>query len=124
MSTDRAKTGLDNRRRVLGADYVDEVLGRSDDFDREFQQLVTEYCWGTVWAGSALTDKQRSLNNLCLMAAMNRPAEFRLHLSGALRNGCTREEIRETLIQIAVYVGIPAGVDAFRLARSVFDEAH
>lgn len=111
-----------NRRKVLGDSYVDAVLERVDDFDREFQDLVTEYCWGAAWGGEALTFRQRSLNNICLMAALNRPAEFRLHVRGALRNGCSVAEIRETLIQIAVYAGVPAGVEGFRIAREVIAE--
>jgi 4-carboxymuconolactone decarboxylase len=99
-------------------------MARVSDLDRDFQDLVTEYCWGTVWAGSALSLKQKSLNNLCLTAALNRPSEFALHLRGALRNGCSVDEIRETLIQIAVYAGIPAGVEAFRIARDVLEPAN
>jgi 4-carboxymuconolactone decarboxylase len=84
--------------------------------------VLTEYCWGEVWNGTALSDRQRSLQNLCLLAALNRQTEFELHFRGALRNGCTRDELRETLIQIAVYAGVPAGVEAFRIARRVLAE--
>jgi 4-carboxymuconolactone decarboxylase len=121
---DRApfEEGLEARRRVLGAEHVDRSLGRASDFDREFQRMVTSYCWGTVWTGTALSDRQRSLNNLCLLAALNRMPEFELHFRAALRNGCTEDELRETLVQIAVYAGIPAGVEAFRIARKVLDE--
>ena len=114
--------GLKARRRVLGDEYVDRALDGLDAFDAEFQQLVTEYCWGRVWTRTTLDDRRRSLINLGMIAALNRSGEFRTHVRGALRNGCTVEEIRDTLLQVAVYCGIPAGVEAFRLAREVFDE--
>ena len=117
------EAGLEVRKRVLGEDHVERSLARADSFNRGFQELVTEYCWGRVWsAGVALDDRQRSLNNLCILAALNRPHEFKIHLRGALGNGCNLDEIRETLIQIAIYAGVPAGVEAFRLAREVFEE--
>jgi 4-carboxymuconolactone decarboxylase len=115
--------GLDKRRQVVGAEYVDRALEATTDFDREWQRILTEYCWGEVWGGTALSDRQRSLQNLCLLAALNRQTEFELHLKGALRNGCTHDEIRETLIQIAIYAGVPAGVEAFRIARRVLADA-
>jgi 4-carboxymuconolactone decarboxylase len=111
--------GLAKRRHVVGAEYVDRALEATTDFDRDWQRILTEYCWGEVWGGTALSDRQRSLQNLCLLAALNRQTEFELHLKGALRNGCTHDEIRETLIQIAIYAGVPAGVEAFRIARRV-----
>ena len=114
--------GMKIRREVLGDAYVDNALRNADEFSAPFQDLVTEYCWGASWGREGLTRKQRSLNNLCLLAALNRRDEFELHFRGAIRNGCTREELRETLIQIAVYAGIPAGVEAFRIARRVFAE--
>ena len=114
--------GLKARRQVLGDEYVDRALDGVDAFNAEFQQLVTEYCWGRVWTRTTLDDRQRSLINLGMIAALNRSGEFRTHVRGALRNGCTVEEIRDTLLQVAVYCGIPAGVEAFRLAREVFDE--
>lgn len=122
MSEERYETGLAIRRQVLGDRYVDNALGNVDDFNRDFQQLVTEYCWGASWGREGLSRRQRSLNVLCLLAALNRPHEFEVHFRGALRNGCSLDELRETLIQIAVYAGIPAGVDAFRLARKVLAE--
>jgi 4-carboxymuconolactone decarboxylase len=121
MDADRFNVGLEARTRVLGEDYVNRALAGADSFNREFQELVTEYCWGGVWGRSALTDRQRSLNNLCIVSALNRSEEFKLHFRGALRNGCTLEELRDTLIQIMVYAGVPAGVTAFRLAREVLD---
>jgi 4-carboxymuconolactone decarboxylase len=116
------KNGMTKRRQVLGDAYVDKATANADDFNREFQRIVTEYCWGEVWTRTVLTDKQRSLNNLCIIATLNRAAEFEIHVRGALRNGCTPEEIRDTLIQVAVYAGIPAGVEAFRIARKVLAE--
>ena len=121
MDTERYDVGLEARRRVLGEEYVTRALSTTDSFNNELQQLVTEYCWGGVWGRSALTDRQRSLNNLCLLAALNRPEEFMTHFRGALRNGCTLDELRDTLLQITVYAGVPAGVEAFRLARRVLD---
>jgi 4-carboxymuconolactone decarboxylase len=116
------KKAMAVRRQVLGDAYVDKATASVDDFNREFQRIVTEYCWGEVWTRQVLTNKQRSLNNLCIIAALNRAAEFELHVRGAIRNGCTPEEIRDTLIQVAVYAGIPAGVEAFRIARKVLIE--
>ena len=120
MSTTLHDTGLQARRKVLGDEYVDRALDGLDSFNAEFQHLVTEYCWGAVWTRTTLSDRQRSLINLSMIAALNRGTEFKTHVRGALRNGCTVEEIRDTLLQVAVYCGIPAGVEAFRLAREVF----
>jgi len=114
--------GMKLRRQVLGDEYVDRALASADEFSADFQKMVTEFCWGATWARGVLSLKQRSLNNLCLLAALNRQQEFELHLRGALRNGCTHDEIKETLLQIAVYAGIPAGVEAFRIARKVLAE--
>lgn len=122
MSDEVFERGMRIRREVLGDAYVDAATANVDDFTRDFQRFVTEYCWGASWGREGLSRKQRSLNNLCLISAVNRQAEFRIHVRGALRNGCSLEEIRETLIQIAVYVGIPAGVEAFRVAREVLRE--
>ncbi len=116
------EAGLEKRRSVVGDEYVERVLAGIDDFDRDWQRLLTEYCWGEVWGGEALTDRQRSLNNLCLLAATGRNQEFETHFRGALRNGCTLPELQETLKQIAVYVGVPAGVEAFRTAKRVLGE--
>lgn len=114
--------GLASRKRVLGAHYVENALNGADTFSKEFQTFLTEYCWGEIWGKGSLSDKQRSLNNLCLLSALNRPHEFRIHLKGAITNGCKLEEIRDTLMQVAVYCGVPAGVEAFRIAREVFKE--
>jgi 4-carboxymuconolactone decarboxylase len=122
VTGDLFEAGLEKRRAVVGGQYVERALAAADDFDRDWQRLLTEYCWGEVWTGTALSDRQRSLHNLCLLAALNRQQEFELHFRGALRNGCTLEELRETLIQIAVYAGVPAGVEAFRIAKRVLSE--
>jgi len=119
---DLYEKGMAVRRQVLGDAYVDQATANIDDFNRDFQRILTEYCWGEVWTRQVLSNKQRSLNNLCIIATLNRAAEFEMHVRGALRNGCTPAEIRDTLIQVAVYAGIPAGVDAFRIARKVLTE--
>jgi len=113
--------GLEARKRVLGEEYVTRAFATADSFNIEFQKIVTEHCWGEVWGRTTLSDKQRSMNNLCILAALNRSEEFKVHFRGALRNGCTLDELRDTLIQIAVYAGVPAGVEAFRLARQVLE---
>ena len=119
---DLYEKGMAVRRQVLGDAYVDNATANIDDFNRDFQRILTEYCWGEVWTRQVLTNKQRSLNNLCIIATLNRAAEFEMHVRGALKNGCTPAEIRDTLIQVAVYAGIPAGVEAFRIARKVLTE--
>ncbi len=122
MADDLYSKGMAVRRQVLGDAYVDRATATVDDFNRDFQRIVTEYCWGEVWTRQVLTNKQRSLNNLCIIATLNRAAEFEIHVRGALRNGCTPEEIRDTLIQVTIYAGVPAGVEAFRIARKVLSE--
>jgi 4-carboxymuconolactone decarboxylase len=122
VSDEQYANGMRIRRQVLGDEYVDRALKAADDFSADFQRIVTEYCWGGTWGRPGLTFQQRSLNNLCLLAALNRGQEFEVHFRGAIRNGCTRDELRETLIQIATYAGIPAGVEAFRIARKVLAE--
>jgi 4-carboxymuconolactone decarboxylase len=123
MADELYKTGLRIRREVLGAEYVDKSISMADDFNRPLQDLVTEYCWGAVWSRLGLDRKTRSLVNLAMLTALNRPHEVKLHLKGALTNGCSREEIREVLLQTAIYCGVPAAIDSFRLAREVFNEA-
>ena len=122
MASDLYDKGMKVRREVLGDDYVDRALASVDDFTREFQQMVTEHAWGAIWTRPGLARKQRSLITLAILAALNRLEEFELHFRGALRNGCTREELKETLLHIAVYCGMPAGVAAFRVARKVLAE--
>jgi 4-carboxymuconolactone decarboxylase len=114
--------GLQMRREVVGTEYVKRSLEQADDFSRDFQRLLTEYCWGGSWGRDGLSPRDRSLLNLAMLGTLNRGTEFKLHLRGALRNGCTMDEIRDTLIHLAVYAGAPAGVEAFRLAKEVFSE--
>lgn len=112
--------GLEVRREVLGKDYVENSLAKADDFMRAFQKITTEYCWGEIWTRPGLPRKTRSMLNLAMLTALNRPNELRLHLKGALTNGVTREEIKEILLQTCIYCGIPAGLDAFKVAAEVF----
>ena len=120
MASEQFDIGLAFRKEVLGEEYVDAALAKSDDFNRDFQHMVTEHCWGGTWGRGVLTKQQRSILNLGMLAALNRQHEFKLHLLGALTNGVSLKEIREVLLQIAIYCGIPAGVEAFRIAREVF----
>lgn len=120
--TDRYEEGLRVRRDVLGADYVDRSLANATDFTRPMQELTTTYCWGEIWTRPGLGRRERSLINLGMIAALNKPHELGLHVRGALTNGCTVEEIQETMLQVAVYCGIPAGIEAFRVASAVIDE--
>jgi 4-carboxymuconolactone decarboxylase len=119
---DRFAEGLAVRRAVLGAEYVDRALADAGELTRPLQELVTEYCWGAVWTRPGLSRKVRSLVNVAMLTALNRPHEVKLHLQGAVRNGCTREEIREVLLQTAIYCGVPAAVDSFRLAKEVLGD--
>jgi len=112
--------GLNNRREVLGAEYVDNAIASADDFSRPLQELVTEYCWGAVWDRPGLDRKTRSIINLAMLTALNRPHELKLHIKGALNNGLSKAEISEVLLQTAIYCGVPAAVDSFRSAREVF----
>ena len=123
MAEERYEAGLKIRREVLGADYVDRSISMADDFNRPLQELVTEYCWGEIWSRPGLSRKMRSLINLAMLTALNRPHEVKLHLKGALNNGCSKEEIMEVLLQTAIYCGVPAAIDSFRLAREVFNES-
>ena len=120
MASEQFDIGLAIRKEVLGEEYVDAALAKSDDFNRDFQHMVTEHCWGGTWGHGVLTKQQRSILNLGMLAALNRQHEFKLHLMGALTNGVSLKGIREVLLQIAIYCGIPAGVEAFRIAREVF----
>lgn len=114
MDQEKFDAGMAVRRAVLGDKYVDESLARADDFTRPIQELVTEGCWGTVWTRPGLPLKTRSLINIALLAALNRPHELKAHVRGALNNGCTTEELQEVLLQVALYAGMPAGMDGFR----------
>ena len=119
---ERFARGLGVRRAVLGAEYVDASIAGADAFTAPLQELVTEYCWGEIWTRPALSRRDRSLLNLAMLTALNRPHELRLHTRGAVANGVSREEIQEALLQATIYAGVPAGVDAFRVAREVLDE--
>ena len=112
--------GLEIRKSVLGADFVENALATADEFNMPLQELVTEYCWGAVWGREGLTKKTRSMLNLAMISCLNRPHELKVHVAGALKNGVTRDEIREVFLQVAIYAGVPAAVDSFRIAREVF----
>jgi len=114
--------GLEIRKSVLGKEFVEKSFKSADEFNRPMQELVTEYCWGAVWGREGLSRKTRSLLNLAMLCALNRPHELRMHIRGALTNGVSRDEIREVFMQVSIYCGVPAGVDAFRTAREVFAE--
>ena len=116
------EAGLKVRREVLGDEYVDRSMKNADDFNKPFQEIVSEYCWGVAWTDETLSRRERSIMNLAMTAATGRMQEFELHFRGAKRNGLTDEELRAVLIQIAIYCGIPVGVDCFRSARMVFAE--
>jgi 4-carboxymuconolactone decarboxylase len=113
------ETGLEIRREVLGADYVDTGLAEADDFMMAFQRLTTEWCWGYAWSRPGLDRRTRSLLNLAMLTALGRSHELQLHVRGALNNGVTPAEIREVLVHATVYCGIPAGLDAFKAAHAV-----
>jgi 4-carboxymuconolactone decarboxylase len=114
--------GLEIRSAVLGEAYVNKALAEADDFTKPLQDLVTEYCWGAVWGRDGLALKTRSMLNLAMISVLNRPNELRTHIKAALTNGVTREEIREIFLQVAIYAGVPAAVDSFRIAREAFAE--
>ena len=120
MDKQTFEKGLAIRKSVLGADFVDAAFKSADDFNMPLQELVTEYCWGAVWGREGLSKKTRSMLNLAMISCLNRPHELRVHVAGALKNGVTRDEIREVFLQVAIYAGVPAAVDAFRTAREVF----
>ncbi|HHZ67083.1 MAG: 4-carboxymuconolactone decarboxylase [Alphaproteobacteria bacterium] len=122
MTTETYDKGLEIRRAVLGAEYVDKAINSADDFNQPMQELVTEYCWGSVWGRPGLPRRTRSLLNLAMLSALNRPHELKLHLRGALTNGVTQNEIREVFLQVAIYCGVPSAIDAYRTAREVFAE--
>jgi 4-carboxymuconolactone decarboxylase len=114
--------GLAIRKAVLGKEYVEKSLANADDFTRPMQELVTEYCWGAVWGGGTLSRRDRSLLNIAMLSLLNRPHELKLHVKGALTNGLSRDEIRDVILQVAIYGGVPAGVDATRIAKEALNE--
>jgi 4-carboxymuconolactone decarboxylase len=108
--------GLANRKAVLGAAHVERSLAAADEFNMPIQQLVTEYCWGAVWGRDDLTRKERSLINIAMLTALNRSHELKVHVQGGLRNGLTTDQIRGVLMQTAIYCGVPASLESFRVA--------
>ena len=114
--------GLKTRREVLGADYVDGAIRNADDFNRPMQELVTEYCWNNIWNRPGLDRRTRSMLNLAMITALNRPHELKLHVRGAINNGLAKNDIREVFLQAAIYCGVPAAIDSFRVAKEVFTE--
>ncbi|WP_084645271.1 carboxymuconolactone decarboxylase family protein [Oceanobacter kriegii] len=121
--TDKFDIGLQTRRDVLGDEYVDNSINNNrDEFAWPMQELVTEYCWGDVWNRDGLSRQQRSMINLAMLTALNRPHEIKVHVRGAINNGLSKEEIREIFLQTAIYCGVPAAIDSFRIAKSVFAE--
>ena len=122
MNKDAFDKGLATRRAVLGADYVDNSIKNADDFNMPMQELVTEYCWDAIWNRPGLDRKTRSMLNLAMLTALNRPHELKLHVRGAINNGLTKDEIKEVLLQTAIYCGVPAAIDSFKNAKELFKE--
>jgi len=122
MNQELFDIGLQTRREVLGEDYVNASLKKADAFDQMMQEHVTQYCWGDVWNRPGLDRRTRSFLNLAMLTALNRPHEVKLHVRGAINNGLTKEEIAEVFLQSAIYCGVPAAIDSFRLAKEVFAE--
>lgn len=120
--SEKFERGLKTRQAVLGCEYVSKSVDQADEFSWPIQQLTTEYCWDEIWNRPGLDRRSRSLLNLGMIAALNRPHELKIHVGGALNNGLTKEEIRESILQIAVYCGMPAALDSFRIAKEVFAE--
>lgn len=116
------RQGLAIRREVLGAAHVDRSLAAADDFTAPLQRLVTEYCWGEIWGRPGLSREMRSVINLAMLAALNRPHEVRLHVRGAINNGLSRETIQEIILQVAIYCGVPAALDSMKVCTEVFRE--
>ena len=119
---ERFDDGLKTRREVLGAGYVDKAMAATDDFSKPFVDLLNTYCWNDVWNRPGLDRKTRSMLNLAMLSALGKEHELKLHLNGSLNNGLTKEQIREVLLQVAIYCGVPAAVVAFRCAKEVFEE--
>jgi 4-carboxymuconolactone decarboxylase len=120
--SEKFERGLKTRRAVLGSEYVDRSLEQADDFSWPLQQLATEYCWDEIWNRPGIDRRTRSVLNLGMIVALNRPHELKLHLRGAINNGLTKDELKEIFLQSAIYCGLPAALDAFRIAREVFKE--
>lgn len=122
VRSEKFERGLKTRRAVLGSDYVDRSLEQADEFSWAMQQLTTEWCWDEIWNRPGLDRRSRSILNLGMIAALNRPHELKLHIRGAVNNGLSKDELKEIFLQIGVYCGVPAALDSFRIAREVFKE--
>jgi 4-carboxymuconolactone decarboxylase len=122
MNDELFNQGLEIRKSVLGKEYVEKSIASADDFNMPLQRLVTEYCWGAVWGREELPKKTRSMLNLAMLSCLNRPHELKIHVQGALRNGVSKTEIREVLLAVMIYAGVPAAVDSFRVAREAIAE--
>ena len=122
MNSELFDKGLKIRREVLGADYVDASIRNADELTMPLHELITQYCWGEVWARPGIDRRTRSFLNLAMITALNRPHELKLHVRGAINNGLTKEEIAEVFIQTAIYCGVPAALDSFRVAKEVFND--
>lgn len=120
--SEKFERGLKTRREVLGTEYVDGSVANADDFNWPMQQLTTEYCWDEIWNRPGLDRRSRSILNLGMISALNRPHELKLHIRGALNNGLTKEELTEIFLQVAIYCGVPAAIDSFRVAKETFKE--
>lgn len=122
MNKELFDKGMEVRRAVVGDAYVERSMKNADEFSAPMQELVTQFCWGEVWTRPGLDRRSRSILNLGMIAALNRPDELAVHVRGAINNGVTKEEIRECFLQVAVYCGMPAGLGSFKVAREVFKE--
>ena len=122
MNDELFERGLEIRKSVLGAEFVEKSIASADDFNMPMQRLVSEYCWGAVWGRDDLPRKTRSLLNIAMLSTLGRNHELKMHTKGAIRNGCTKDEIREVLLQVAIYCGVPAAVDSFRVAKEALAE--
>ena len=122
MDETRFAQGLEVRKDVLGAAYVEKSLENASDFARDFQELLTEYCWGAVWGDETLDRKTRSMLNVAMLAALNRMHEWEIHFRGAIKNGVSAAELKAILNQVAIYCGVPVAVECHRIAKKVFDE--
>ncbi len=122
MASELFNKGIKIRREVLGAEYVDKSMNNVDEFSMAMQEYATETAWGMIWSRPGLPHKTRSLLNIGLLAAFNRQHEFKLHVKRSFGNGVTKDEIKEVLLQIACYAGVPAGIEAFRWAKEAFAE--
>ena len=120
--SERFERGLKTRREVLGGAYVDASISKATDFNWPMQELVTEYCWDEIWNRPGLDRRSRSILNLGMISALNRPHELKLHVRGAINNGLSKEQIREIFMQVSIYCGVPAAIDSFRIAQEVFED--